>query len=1123
MQTLTGPWKIARDEKNIGREERWFEKVQKDAVDAPVPGLVQQVYPKHHGVSWYWCTFRPQEKADRNHRCSLRFGAVYYLAEVWLNGTAVGGHEGGETPFSLDVTAALRPGADNLLCVRVVNLTSTISIDGIHVLETPGGFCRPPGGGIIRPVELLQVPIVHIEDIFAQPNAANGKIDVLVTVVNTAGHQLKGRLVTSAGPAKTGEVADLVEAETTLPTGESTHRLTLTIKQHRLWSLDDPQLYQVRVGLETCGKDKTPIRHEKTVRCGFRDLRVIDGFFYLNGKRIFLRSMHTGAWFPPGGPVPDATPDFPRRDLILAKASGFNMVRYIAGVALQEQLDCADEIGLMIYEESLASWGLADSPHMARRYDQSLREMILRDRNHPSITIWGLLNETNDGPVFRHVKDSLGFLRSLDKTRLVLLSSGRWDRQWSIGSVSNPGSREWEHQWGGERPGAPEAGMINMDLLLGYIPQTGDAHAYTRVPQTDEINHMLRTLGHDTKPVFLSEYGIGSLGNPIRELRHYEQAGLQPNVTWAALYPDIVEKFLAEWKRFGMEDVYPFPEDVLRESQRLHSGHRLMGFDLIRSNPNLCGFNLTSMLDSSIGAEGTWSFWRELKPGVVDALSDGWAPLRWCLFVNPRHGYVGRRLKLEAVLANEDVLPPGEYPVALCIFGPTGVVWKHKITLRIPKPPHGEKPALAVPVFTKEVRLDGPPGEYTFAANMERGGAPAGGRLKFFLSEPATSSPAVHNRTLVLWGVEKRIEKWLTSRGFRCRPFTKGTPKIRELILVGNQGTINADPNGWRELARRMACGSVVVFLSPHALDRGLRTTVGTIQRTGTRHIAFRDFPVPNVPADEQATFKNEFYGTYGYLMTDMPPADYFIEVGMCEANYTSAGKRVFDVIVNGVTALKDFDICKEAGGDRLAVVRKFKVRPKNGKVDLQFVPSLDNVSLSRLRVFDANGTLIAEDSVTEFHQSGSAWLPLANKGKCTKLGEFGDWLYHKECVAKPHPIFNGLPGRGIMDWNYYGQIIPHHIYSGQDTPDDVAAAAFAVGFPDQGGFVSGLLVGTYRFGAGRFILNTLRILENLDLNPAADRLLLNMIRYATELTKGPVAPLPKNFEKTLKAINYLE
>ena len=116
-----------------------------------------------------------------------------------------------------------------------------------------------------------------------------------------------------------------------------------------------------------------------------------------------MRSTHTGNHSPIGQILPPATaPDLLRRDLVYAKACGFNMVRYISGVAHPYQLDLADEIGLLVYEETLAGWLLADSPRMGERFDFSVREMILRDRNHPSVVIWGLLNETTDGPVFRH-------------------------------------------------------------------------------------------------------------------------------------------------------------------------------------------------------------------------------------------------------------------------------------------------------------------------------------------------------------------------------------------------------------------------------------------------------------------------------------------------------------------------------------------------------------------------------------------------------------------------------------------------------------------------------------------------------------------------------------------------
>ena len=258
--------------------------------------------------------------------------------------------------------------------------------------------------------------------------------------------------------------------------------------------------------------------------------------------------------------------------------------------------------------------------------------------------------------------------------------------------------------------------------MLGYYEEAGDAHVYPRVPQTPETNQFIRDLGRETKPVFLSEYGIGSLLNVIRETRRFEEAGARTDLADVALIGSMADRLVADWERFGFDGVYPFPEDMLRDSQRLHVRQRLLGFDLLRSNPKISGFNVTGMLDHGISGEGLWSFTREWKPGIVDALSDGWAPLRWCLFASPSHGYVGRDIHLEAVLANEDVLCPGVYPVTLRISGPEGVAWEERVDLSLPEPARGEDPPLAVPVLDTQVRLPGPAGTYELAAYMDRGG-----------------------------------------------------------------------------------------------------------------------------------------------------------------------------------------------------------------------------------------------------------------------------------------------------------------------------------------------------------------------------------------------------------------
>jgi hypothetical protein len=942
---LEKDWRICTDPDNRGRTTRWFDAPLAGAVETKIPAIIQQHFPAYHGVAWYQCEFQGPVHPLRGGRYILRFSAVDYLAEVWLNGAPAGKHEGGETPFAFDVTSLLKPGATNRLTVRVLNPAKE-PIDGYTLPEIPHrnkDVPFTPGqsfdtGGITEPVELVMAPAVRADDLFVRADPKTGVVRVWAELRNDTGKALATRWKFRIAAAAGGSTVVAFEHVAKLAPGTNTVEVETILAHPRLWDLADPYLYRLSVTPEGC-----PV--EWSVRFGFRDFRIVDGYFRLNGRRIFLRSTHTGNHAPIGQIIaPREAPDILRRDLLLAKTSGFNTVRFIAGVAHPYQLDLCDEIGLMVYEECYAGWVLKDSPAMAARFDEATLGMVRRDRNHPSVTIWGLLNETDDGPVFRHAVASLPAVRKLDDTRLVLLSSGRWDCQRSIGSASNPGTSDWQHVWGAEAPGAEPASRKWNSMLGGYFEKAGDAHVYPGVPQSAEVNHFFRTVGRDTKPVFLSEYGIGSMMNVIREARRFEQAGANPNLEDFALLRSMAERLTADWTRFGMDGVYPFPEDLLEASQRLMARHRRLGFDHIRSNPKICGFNVTGMLDHGITGEGLWRFWRDWKPGMADALEDGWAPLRWCLFVNPTHAYSGTPLRVEAVLANEDVLPPGEYPARFRICGPEGVAWDFRTTARIPRPASGTDAPLAIPVLDQEVRINGRAGHYELVAELERGGAPFGRRTEFDLSSPG-SIPRLSGAALA-WGLPTESINWLIAQGITPDAYSNTLAPGRDLILVGDVSESHDDAL-WADIRRRMEQGATAVFFAPQAFREGKDST---------------------------------------------------------------------------------------------------------------------------------------------------ARLPLAKKGRAWN---FHDWLYHKECVARRHPAFDGLPAPGILDWYYYGPVIPRYFFDGLDTPDETAAAAFATGYNTLGGYAGGLLLGTYKMGSGRLILNTFKLLEHAGTHPAVDRMLANIVRWA--------------------------
>ena len=115
-------WRMAIDPRNNGREEKWYRGPVAGARPARVPSVIQELFPEYHGVAWYWREFTVNSNPHPDGRHLIRFRCADYLAEVWVNGTRIGIHEGGEEPFAFDATGAVRPGADNLLAVRVLKL-----------------------------------------------------------------------------------------------------------------------------------------------------------------------------------------------------------------------------------------------------------------------------------------------------------------------------------------------------------------------------------------------------------------------------------------------------------------------------------------------------------------------------------------------------------------------------------------------------------------------------------------------------------------------------------------------------------------------------------------------------------------------------------------------------------------------------------------------------------------------------------------------------------------------------------------------------------------------------------------------------------------------------------------
>ena len=247
---------------------------------------------------------------------------------------------------------------------------------------------------------------------------------------------------------------------------------------------------------------------------------------------------------------------------------------------MPEQLDHADETGMLYFTEHETSWLLKDPA----QYGRTLNRVVRRDRNHPSLVLWGLLNETPDLNIYQRAKAWLPSLRAIDDTRPVLLSSGRFDNDFKTASLSNTGSSTWDVYMGGEDPANPQpTGALTE--LGAYKNGTGDAHVYPFYPLSWSFLTAFSKVAQDTKPFFLSEYGVSSGYNPLPEEAEMKRRQVPDWVYswyWVKRGSDGMKH---TWATYGLGATYPNMNDMMVDSDLSAVRQRSISFSAIRGNP----------------------------------------------------------------------------------------------------------------------------------------------------------------------------------------------------------------------------------------------------------------------------------------------------------------------------------------------------------------------------------------------------------------------------------------------------------------------------------------------------------------------------------------------------------
>lgn len=365
----------------------------------------QNCIEQYRFVSWYRRHFTlPEDCAGK--RITVDFEGVATVADVYVNGRPVGSHRGAYTGFSFDITDSLDFDAVNVIAVRVDSRKQ----NGVPPEGGDVDYCL--FGGIVRNVTLTAVNPTSIGNVFFTTpdlSAESGRVRTSVSVRNTSGGRRLMSAETVIYDGSGREAARASGGEMYVSEGGSFTFDTSEIISPHLWSVDDPYLYTASVSLTENGTVVDSVE----AKIGLRSFEFTDTGFYLNGKMIKLRGVNRHEQWPwQGRAVPDK---LQARDADMVKAAGFNAVRCSHYPQSPAFLNRCDEIGLIVFEEA-PGWQHVGDGNWQEIYRTNIEEMILRDRNHPSIVTWGVrVNESWDNREL--YTSAVALAKALDPTR----------------------------------------------------------------------------------------------------------------------------------------------------------------------------------------------------------------------------------------------------------------------------------------------------------------------------------------------------------------------------------------------------------------------------------------------------------------------------------------------------------------------------------------------------------------------------------------------------------------------------------------------------------------------------------------------------------------------------------
>lgn len=426
---LNGSWDFAYDDNNVGKKEQWYlEKSFEKKIKVPftykceMSGINEK---DKHDIVWYRRSFHKNE-LPKTDRLLLHFGAVDYLADVWVNGVHLVTHEGGHVPFSVEITDVLTE--ENEIVVRAEDYT--------HDLELPRGkqFWKDQSEsifytgtiGIWQTVWLEPLQQSYIEKIYLTPDIDARTIE-LEYHVNSAKEELEMEVeIALGGITLVRDTVSVIEKRGKRLFYLNNHKnLEWSFQEKWLWAPEHPVLFDMTLRLKE--ENQTDV---VTTYFGMRKVSVVDGKFMLNNHPYYQRLVLDQGYWEESLLTPPSDEAL-ILDIELAKKMGFNGARKHQKIEEPRYLYHADKMGFLVWGETANAY--VYSKKYVHRMVKEWLQAVDRDYNHPCIVAWTPLNESwgvegimNNKDQQAHAASLYYMTKSLDQTRLISSNDG-WE------------------------------------------------------------------------------------------------------------------------------------------------------------------------------------------------------------------------------------------------------------------------------------------------------------------------------------------------------------------------------------------------------------------------------------------------------------------------------------------------------------------------------------------------------------------------------------------------------------------------------------------------------------------------------------------------------------------------